>query len=72
MAKIIPINQTIIDSCNGVLDLVNERFRNMSFQERVEQYQTYLDLKEMIEHLLKVAHEEAETYLHHDLNEPKA
>lgn len=67
MAKIIPINQTIIDSCNGVLDLVNERFREMSFQERVEKYQTYLELKEMFEHLLKEAHEEAETYLHHDI-----
>lgn len=67
MAKIVPINQTIIDSCNVVLDLVNQRFQEMSFQERVEKYQTYLDLKEMFEHLLKEAHEEAETYLHHDI-----
>lgn len=67
MAKIVPINQTIIDSCNVVLDLVNQRFQEMSFQERVEKYQTYLDLKEMFEHLLKEAHEEAETYLRQDI-----
>ncbi len=67
MAKIVPINQTIIDSCNVVLDLVNERFQEMSFQERVEKYKTYLDLKEMFEKMLKEAHEEAETYLHHDI-----
>ncbi len=69
MAKIVSINQTIIDSCNEVLDLVNERFREMSFQERVEKYQVYLDLKEMFEHLLKEAHEKAENYLHHDIKE---
>lgn len=67
MAKIIPINQTIIDSCNVILDLVNQRFQEMSFQERVEKYQTYLDLKEMFEKMLKEAHEEAETYLHNDI-----
>lgn len=67
MAKIVPINQTIIDSCNVVLDLVNQRFQEMSFQERVEKYQTYLDLKEMFEDLLKEAHEEAETYLRQDI-----
>ena len=67
MAKIVPINQTIIDSCNVVLDLVNQRFQEMSFQERVEKYQTYLDLKEMFEKLLKEAHGEAETYLHNDI-----
>lgn len=67
MAKIVPINQTIIDSCNVVLDLVNQRFQEMSFQERVEKYQTYLDLKEMFEKMLKEAHEEAETYLHNDI-----
>ncbi len=69
MAKIVPINQTIIDSCNEVLDLVNERFREMSFQERVEKYQIYLELKEMFEDMLKEAHEEAETYLNHDIKE---
>lgn len=67
MAKIVPINQTIIDSCNVILDLVNQRFQEMSFQERVEKYQTYLDLKEMFEKMLKEAHEEAETYLHNDI-----
>lgn len=67
MAKIIPINQTIIDSCNVILDLVNQRFQEMSFQERVEKYQTYLDLKEMFEKMLKEAHEEAEAYLHNDI-----
>ncbi len=67
MAKIVPINQTIIDSCNVVLDLVNQRFQEMSFQERVEKYQTYLDLKEMFEKMLKEAHEEAETYQHNGI-----
>ena len=72
MAKIVPINQTIIDSCNVVLDFVNERFREMSFQERVEHYQTYLDLKEMFEHLLKRAQGDHDPQDQKEINEKKA
>ena len=69
MAKIIPINQTAINSFKGVLDLVNERFRNMSFEERLQQYQTYLELKEMFENLLKEAQEKAEIYKNNEVKE---
>lgn len=72
MAKIIPINQKYIDSCNGVLELVNERFLDMSFQERVEHYQAYLDLKEMFEHLLKRAQGDHDPQDQKEINETKA
>jgi len=67
LAKIIPINQRIIDAYNSALSSVDERFRNMSFQERNKHYQNYLNVREMIEDLLKKANEEAETYMHHDI-----
>ena len=66
MAKIIPINQGVINVLNSVLSSVNERFRNMSFQERVKHYQNYLKIKELLEDTLKDVQEEADSYLHHD------
>ena len=73
MAKIVSINQKIIDSCKRCLAQTDELFLNMSFEERVEKYQDYLKAKEAIRDLMRRAqgnfapHQDEE-----DINEKKA
>lgn len=72
MAKIISINQKVIESCTNFLAFLDEYFLEMSFEERVEKYQSYLKVKEMTEDLMKRAQGKYEHPQHQDINEPKA
>ena len=53
MAKIVSINQKLIDSGKRCLAQTDELFLNMSFEERVEKYQDYLKAKKAIRDLMK-------------------
>ena len=73
MAKIIHINQKEIDSCSNFLAFIDEYFFNMSFEERIEKYQSYLKVKETTEDLLKRAQGNYEPHQdEEDINEKKA
>lgn len=71
MAKIIHINQKEIDSCSNFLAFIDEYFFNMSFEERIEKYQSYLKVKQMTEEMLKSAQERYAHAQHEDINEQK-
>ena len=73
MAKIIPINQKVIDSCKSLLASLDESFRDMSFEERLEKYESYLNVKEIIEDLLRRAQGNHEPHQdQEEINETKA
>ena len=71
MAKIIPINQELIDSIKDTLALVDESFLGMSFEERAEKYQSFMKVKQMTEEMLKSAQERYAHAQHEDINEQK-
>lgn len=71
MAKIIPINQELIDSIKDTLALLDESFLGMSFEERAEKYQSFMKVKQMTEEMLKSAQERYAHAQHEDINEQK-
>jgi hypothetical protein len=71
MAKIVPINQELIDSIKDTLALLDESFLGMSFEERAEKYQSFMKVKQMTEEMLKSAQERYAHAQHEDINEQK-